>query len=447
MGVSYFLAKLKKLSIVIAAVALFAVSYTTLSVQTACEAEAQACKCNSLCVLGNGMPNALNQIYSGTISPGIDFAVEQVKAYYQVALDGLAAANEAVIAEAEANLLQWFDTFWYYNLLPALKAQTEQLTVRDVDHDKVIGTFADAREANRAGLDIAVQEVEAQREQRINENACVAATVVGGMARANVISNAYNTAAVQERLPRTSNTVGTPAARGPAADSQARWVDYTANYCDPNANAGASGCATAGPLAGRDVDVTGEIFANDTIDVRDPNQKKVIDDLAVTLIEPRAADPVPAAALSSPQGQEQMLDVQSYRARRQAAYDSYYFVVSKRVPGSDTGTFVKEIRDSAGIDGSLTAGGPGGSYNPSHNEVLDVMTNERFKTGQYAVSQIDEPENNQAELVVQQAFQAMRTNDLIELMDRYSLLLAAQVGPEVTKSHGMSNKAEARSAR
>ena len=441
-----FIAKLKKMFAVIGFVVLVAVGYLTVNVQTSCPAEAAACAC-SLCVYGNGMPNALNNIWSGTISPGINYATVQVELYYSIALNGFRAASGAAIESAQANLIDWFETFWYYNLLGAMQAQTEQLTVSDLDQTRIIGSFADVREANRTSREIALQEIQTHREQRPSENACVGATMVGGLTRANVIGNAYNTASVAERLPRGSNAVGTAAARGVAADQKSQWDNYTANYCDPNLNSGAAGCATAGALAGRDVNVTGEIFKKDTIDVRDPDTKKVIDDMAVTLIEPQALDPINPAALSSPQGQEQMLETLSYRTRRQAAYDAYYHVVSKRVPGTNMGSFVRDIRDSAGIDPSVTADQPGRPYNPSQNEVMEVIMSERYKTGQYAIQQIDEPESNQAELVMQQAFQAMRTNDILELMDRYAIVLAAQVGPEVTNAHNFSDRSESRRTR
>jgi hypothetical protein len=87
--------------------------------------------------------------------------------------------------------------------------------------------------------------------------------------------------------------------------------------------------------------------------------------------------------------------------------------------------FLRPIREASGMDTSYI------SNNPSHHEVLKVMTSERFRTGQLSIEQIDEPENNAREMVIQQAFQAMMMADQLDLLDRYGLVLAAQVGPQV----------------
>ena len=71
---------------------------------------------------------------------------------------------------------------------------------------------------------------------------------------------------------------------------------------------------------------------------------------------------------------------------------------------------------------------------PSHIEIMQALTVERARSGRYALEQIDEPENNRREMVIQQALQIMQMNDQLDLMDRYSLLLAAQVGAEVKEA-------------
>ena len=57
---------------------------------------------------------------------------------------------------------------------------------------------------------------------------------------------------------------------------------------------------------------------------------------------------------------------------------------------------------------------------------------QRFRSGKYSLRQIDEPENNQREQVIEQALQLIQMSDELDLMDHYSLLLASQVSEERT---------------
>ena len=59
------------------------------------------------------------------------------------------------------------------------------------------------------------------------------------------------------------------------------------------------------------------------------------------------------------------------------------------------------------------------------------MITQRFQSGKYALGQIDEPENNQREQVINQALQLIQMSDQMDLMDHWSVLLAAQVGGEI----------------
>lgn len=86
------------------------------------------------------------------------------------------------------------------------------------------------------------------------------------------------------------------------------------------------------------------------------------------------------------------------------------------------------MRKAAGIKDGLI------SDNPSHNEIMQAMMSERFRTGKYASGQVDEPENNQREMIIQTAFQLMQMSDQLDLMDRYSLMLAGQVGDQIKRS-------------
>lgn len=423
---------LKKSIIALFFVAFLGLGFMSVNVMTSCESDAQCFSCgNNLCISPFvGTAFGIGQVGLLVTMPDIALAVTQLGAvYFPLAMAGFVAAITQKIIQVTKNLHDWIDTFWWYNLRPAMQAMTDQLTAIDTFKHSQLGMMADATASNRTSREHMKNDIKTHRNQRPGENVCVAGTVMGGMTRASTFRRSYETAATLEAAPRSANRAGTPAAQGTAADMNRAWDNYVTNYCNPIDNAGVPGCTAAGTLVtggiARDMDVTGEIFMKDTIDLRNAQTKKVIDDLIANLAEPLVKEPVSGASMRSDQGQEAFLDSQAYKAKRQAIYDLLYYVVARRAPGTDMEQFLRPIREATGMDASYI------SNNPSHNEVLKVMTSERFRTGQLSVEQIDEPENNAREMVIQQAFQAMLMADQLDLMDRYGLILAAQVGPEV----------------
>lgn len=451
--------KLKKLIVVSAFILVFSLGYLVFSVSTSCEADAATCGCNgsemSYCIVPiqftqrNAIENWADLVeeYTETVRDvliGIpDGYLLQLAAFYDLRL-------HQKTREVTKNMEDWWDAFWWYNLRPAMQDMTAQLTVVNTEQALMLGQFEDAADTNRTIREIQKKELESHRQNRVSEGSCVAATVSGGMTRAASFRKAYNAAAPVEKSFRGGNSsapvpgtgVASAAAQGKAADQKARWDTYVSRYCNPAANGGAGGCAgnntASGTLgADRDLDVIAEIFAKDTINLRHTDTKTVVDDLIENIAEPFVLDNIESTSLDSAAGQEEYLKGESYKAKRQAIYDALYFVVARRAPGSrniNTGNpgnnnnFLRAIRDSAGIPGSLL------SDNPSHNEIMGVMMSERFRTGKASLAQVDEPENNEKEMVIQQAFEAMQLSDMLDLLDRYSLVLAAQTGAEIAET-------------
>lgn len=428
----------KKAMLVAGFLAFFVAGYVSTSIVTSCPAEAQVCKCSVCTYTGpSSLASVLGIIYASIIGPALVTAQAMISAYYTLAIT---AFTEQIISKFEivaSNFVDWFDTFWYYNLRPAMQGMTEQLNTADTDQARAWGGFADSVDLNRTHREQFIDQAQTHREQRPSEDVCVAGTVAGGMARAAAFQRGYNAAAPVEALPRGANNTGTAAASGTASDQKERWDNYTTRYCAKEYNAGAAGCAADAPFVGQDLDVTGQVFMKDTIDVTDADVKKSVDDLISNLSEPFVLDLVSKRSIDSAEGREVMLEREAYKAKRQVVYDALYLSVSRRVPGSDMGAFVKEIRQAAGIDAALI------SPNPSHNEIMQAMMAERYRTGKYGIGQIDEPENNEREQVVQEAFQAMNWSDYLDLLDRYSLVLAAQAGQEVREMKPFSTRSEA----
>lgn len=400
------------------------------------QSQAQSQCCCSVCIPINQVGTAITQNYSSTIVPALAQSLATISAYFAAAVASYIDAVLDKIDDVTDAIVGWIDTFWYYSLQPSLQAMADQLTAMSADQAAAIGGFLDAAELNRVLMDFKDRQITSHREQRMDARLCEGAVVVSGLTHTAAFRRAYNAAAPAEMLPRSANAAGTAAATGTAADIDARWKNYTARYCQKAYNNGASGCAADSPFVNQDIDVTGTVFLKDTIDVTNNDVKKSVDDLIINIAEPFAKNVIPPGAVNSATGQESVLDGESFKARRQTIYDALYHIVSRRIPGSgsDMATLISPVRAAAGISSV--------SNNPSHNEVMQALTQEKFRSGKYALSEIDEPENNQRELVLQQVLQMIQMNDQLDLMDRYALLLAAQVGEEVNSMKSAGSAAD-----
>lgn len=424
----------KKFIVIFGLVACLGLTFLSYNVVTSCDANAQVCTCGTICTYAGAPSAALAQIFASPITSGITFATAYLIGYFVWAMEtGFLMSVAEKIFEVSRNQRDWWDTFWYYNLRPAMMDMTDQLSVMDKQQDLGLAKFADVENMNRTNLAMMKQDIASHRELRPGENVCQAGTVAGGMGRAAAFSRAYEAAASAAMAPRTGNARGTPGAQGNASNQSVRWQRYVADYCDPTENAGNAGCAAAGTFVGRDIDVAGEIFMKDTVDLKDPDTKRIIDDLILNIAEPRVREPVQpeTANTGGAKGAEQVMIGESHKAKRQAVHDALYHVVARRAPGTAMKEFLDPMRTAAGVDAVYF------SPNPSRNEVMQVMMSERFGTGTYSVDQVDNPENNEREMVIQQAFQAMQMVDQLDILDRYQLVLAAEISEKVRGSKSL----------
>lgn len=424
--------------------------YLSMSAVTSQRADAVLCFSGNNCITVGG--NNITQVITQSFMQVNVMAAAQVGgelvAYLELAnLQYMEFMKQSVKA-AKNKIKQATETFWFYNLHPSLQMITEQLAVANAEQTQALIKFQDAAAINRTKLDLELAEAEAIAQTKPAENACVAATVSQGMVRASTMQQSYNAQAPVTALAgasslnpqgtpvfsRSTNTAGTPAAKGTATDIAARAKNVQERYYNPAANNGHAGCdnCTAGPDMDRDMDVTGEIFAKQTIGKND--LKTVVNDLLTNLAEPFVLNDIPEEILKTKRGQDIMLARQSYRAKRQVVFDALYHSVARRVPGSKMGAFLNEIKSAAGFQMPANS-------NPSRHEVMETMMNDRFRSGAYSISQVDWPETNSKEMVIQQAFQAMQLSDHLDLLDRYALVLAARGGDSANQSKDLDNKA------
>lgn len=466
----------KKMALTLGVLVFIVTGYLAMSVATSCRSEALICTCDGPCIMPGSLATGFTTVTTTTAAN-----IAAVSAAYFVELEtlilpGAQSSMTAKVEGVQKDIVSLIDTLWYYNIKPAMQAMTRQLNTRDADQTRQLAAFQDAMNVNRMNLKIMEKQLETHREQRPSEAACVAATTTGGMTRAGVITRAYATAAANEAVPRLSNSLiaksfssmdgdnlasrnnlirpayastASPSSLGLAADLADRWSHYVTNYCDSRANAKNAGCSSSAPYMNKDLDVIGEIFGKSTIDMSVTGgngqnlNKMFVDDIVTNLAQPFVTDNIPSRLVNSPVGQMEILDRQSYKAQRQTVYDLIYGSVARRMPSGNGGasaTFINELRRAAGVDTVQM------SDNPSYHEVQQVMMSERFHTGSVSVEQVDESEGNAREMVIQQAMQAMQLNDMLEMMDRYALVVAAQTGNDIVKTRPVSLQTDTNSA-
>ncbi len=401
--------------------------YVTVSISTPRPAYAGSASCGQPCIVAAGPVSVQGAIatISTAIVAEITAAGAAVEAFYTAALVALEQAIVQFVQNLVNNIPDTIKTMWTETLHPAMRKETQQASTLDADQSRAITSMTDAQNLNRIRTEQQIEELESQRQQRLGGTVCQAASVTSGMTRAAVIQDAYAVAASTEQASRSANAEDTAAANGAGSDMRERFEDYKSRYCDETHNNGTAGCDTSALFSGKDLDVPATIFAKETIDLTDPDTKKTVDALIQNIAEPFPKEPVPAGAVNSAAGQEAVLDGEEHRAKRQVIFDSLNYVVARRAPGSNMAEFVGPIRAAAGVEASQI------SLNPSRNEVMQAMMVEKFRSGQFAQSQITEPENNQRELVTQEAYQLMQMSDQLDLLDHYALTLAAQTGAEI----------------
>jgi hypothetical protein len=438
---------LKRVLVGIAFLGLFLAGYVATSVKTSCQADAQLC-----CTGGPGTATDCISIFFGVgpamavldaavVAPGVLYATASITLYYLVSMAQFAIKVIMKTGTVINNWVGWWDSFWYYDMSPALQDMTKQLQVMDSLQARAIGGFKDAVALNRAIAERRKQQIESRIEVSPGENVCTAGSLSGGMNKAQVLTEAYNVAVTQDHLMRVGNAAGTPAASGHVADLNDRYVNYCGRYFDPGDNGGYSGCPTGPPppsprYRNADLDVPGRIFQRQTIPVKDREEKVVIDDLIRNIAAPFADDLIPSDAFTSPQGQKIVLDRQSDNARRMAAIMGLYLPVSRRIPSSGLDDLVREIHAEAGVASDS-------SESPSKNEVMEVLTVEKNRTPMFGVKQIDEPNNNRREAVIQAGIRTRQLSDILDLTDRMSLIVASQVGLDLETFRPMDDQSAA----
>lgn len=463
-------------------------------------AYAQSCpSAGATCIVPNQLADALQYIYDTTIVPALQQASSEIIAYMIPQVVNFDNGMYPILDWTKTELYSFFDTYWYYNMQPAMQIAVTEINTALGEQAFALGAFADAANAIRARRILDNMQINDHRALRPNGEVCMAGTMMGGMMRATAFSDGFNAASAASKLWRSANNFDAPSHAGTAADLNWRWTQFVSNWCNADYNGGHAGCNKTQANAGQDVDVAGLIFGEDTLPLTPLSQippppgspagttpttsapvYNNIQEMVTNLAEPFAKDPVTADPAHG--GKFAILQSVSYKTKRQVAYDGIDYVISRRVPGGlnytsqkadyvgasypppnpngtpptyDYAYFLWQIRALTGEEGLVPVdsmndigqqppllGSNFTSPNPSRNEVLRALMTQRYRSGKYSLEQIDDPENNRRQMVIDQALQLIQMSDQLDLMDHEMLLLASQVSTEVEQEHGFTTVSE-----
>ncbi|MEZ0225636.1 MAG: hypothetical protein ACAH83_13855 [Alphaproteobacteria bacterium] len=342
--------------------------------------------------------------------------------------------------DTELDMIDWWDTMWYYNLRPAMQAMTRQLNTSTAQQTEDFQSGMDAFQEDQTNMEAMQTENKNHQTTRVSEPACVAATASGGMGRVTSIARGMRQGwqddiqADGTNRRYTSGTTARPSAAGAAAKLQRDSATFESTFCDPNDNGGHNVCAGPTPVdkygnsyANADTQVTKNLYNKLTMQVDDPvdgpNEAKVAKAVVDNTMGDPTGDPMPVAAMASPQGQELWLQRRSFLARYGAIRSVPQLIAGWRMPGSKLGQWIKELRTDAGVPTNTGEM----SDNPSYREIVHAISIDRFNSGKYANNMISDDGEIEMEKLTLSSFYLMQLRDYYELLEREALTLAVQV--------------------
>jgi len=360
-------------------------------------------------------------------------------------VDGMVQNLLEKVNDIEKNMIQWWQTMWYYNLSPGLRAMTVQMNTANSDLNKSYQASVDSEHETQHNT--AVMRSENRTARVVRDNVCPPAGLTGGAGRGKTISRGMRKGWQKKAINTGSNTAGEEGASGVGEYLRARNDTFEAAFCDPDSNGGANLCGATPPPAefhNADTQITKFVYNKLTIPVDDTAPTTVtrpglnpgdppiamnrgdVYDRAIkenleNLIGVPMVDPVKPQVASGPQGREILLNRRDYLAKYNALRSVPQLTIGDRMPGSQLGTWIQELRQEAGIPISEI------SENPSYREVINAIAVDRFNSGKFANGLQMERAGVEMEKLSMGTFYLMMLHDYHKLLERQALTLAVQV--------------------
>jgi len=327
--------------------------------------------------------------------------------------------------QAGIYLLNWWNT----EFLPALRQITGQLNAARVDQSRQIGSLIDAQSVNRVAHLEQELQLHSQKNKLPSEMVCVAGSYSAALSQTMRLSNALTRGFKMDLMARAEGSDGSSSELGVAEDQRLRWERYCTEFHDPLNNNGlglAANCIlyplSPGAIPNGDIDIEGFLL-KDTINMSNPDEYATSVAILQNLVQPIIRQRIPDNTINTPTGQEAIIGMQHLESVSNVPAHTVAEILSRRagIPILfGLPPLLRDIRIKAGVDPAKV------SNNPSYNEIMLVMTKERFLNPEYFVRIHDDPGTIKQEQASVNAYITLQMQDIYRMQEQINLLLAAR---------------------
>lgn len=360
------------------------------------------------------------------------------------ATDDMVQETYEALNRTEQDIAGWFRAWFHYDYRPSLQDWTNQYGTALMKRAYDYASFLDAERniANKRD-----QQTRAYQSHRAYEDAsertCSAGTIAEGLQRSRYIARQMRRATEREMIALATNHETSAAAQHFSSYEIQRVEEYETLFCEENSNNGDAVCAATMPLPDADIKIVNTVFNQRTIDIHnDPDLEIALRHLSENIGGKERNAPIEQINIDEGNGQEEMLKRRVDIARRGVARNVMNYITSQRMPGSRMEEYVRAIRGAAGVKGAHI------SDNPSYQEVIRAITEEKFLAGEidgpggvpatvdtnrYGIGLMENEVAVQREKLVLSSMYLVRLRDYYELLERMALTLAVQTAAQLDR--------------
>lgn len=343
-----------------------------------------------------------------------------------------------------------FKTYWKNTVNPGLQSMLSKLGQTIIKQGTARGTFMD--EQNNANSILSLQKgaAEAARNYAPSEALCRFGTLAQGLSADESKARNVQIAITGYGLGREIGARGSIAQTGAASDRMARMNEFVKEYCNPgdNNNGLALMCGTdpqrtfedvpRDQRINRDIDYTGTIDMNDTIDLEmagaavRPGEQDVLS-LGQNLYgNKQMSARQTEGALDSNAGQSLYLKMRSITGARNVALNSYGAIAAQKSKGSgSTLDYMKAMYRQLGLSDQQATADLGDK--PSYYAQMDILTKKLYQNPAFYVNLMEGKSNVARQSGAMEGLELIQDRDIYNSMKRSEMLLALMVQLEARR--------------
>lgn len=343
----------------------------------------------------------------------IEAATIALMATYTLEITAVQATLISLMELMEQAILDRMNQFWE-DWEEALQGMTAQIHAGINDQTRQMSSMFDTSNLTDMARTIQRAEDRAKKQFTPSEQGCRFDTTAVYRAQARRTTAHYQNLMVKEIVDVGTNKAGSLGSTGTGELLATRWQRYESAFCDPDSNSGNAACTGAMPDRNANITPSRTIFAQETIDVSNPNNYLAVNEIMynITGFEP----PPPVDSLDHSQGKEARQRARNYLAQMDVATALVTSVVAERMPGEEAPA-IAAIRSSVGV--------PMPSERPSEREIRQA-TIEQFFDPNYYINLIDNPSVVAREETFLYAYNLMLLYKLIEKTEKIANAYAVQ---------------------